>query len=152
MLEMEVELQLLFTSIFDKLPRSESGNVSTAFNMYAAIQRDCSKDMYPSNAFLCVILTCYSGVNTLHLFKRCSIKNNLLWLDGNYYVSLRELLTFLLGMNYEMDTISPLEDFTKITKKCPITRLTHTRRALIIIYGTQQNIQWKRTIEMRLGV
>jgi hypothetical protein len=43
MLEMEVELHLLLTSVFDRLIRSESNDVATVFEMHKRIQRDCAK-------------------------------------------------------------------------------------------------------------
>jgi hypothetical protein len=134
MLEMEVELQLLLTSIFDRLSGSETGDVTTVFNLYATIQRDFANDMYPSNTFQCLLPTCYSDVSTLYLQNRCSLKNNILCslvenVDRHAYVSLSELLTILLGMGYEMDIIRHWEDFQRITKTCPITGVAPRKRA-----------------------
>jgi hypothetical protein len=104
MLEMEAELHLLLTSVFDRRSRSESNDVATAFEMHERIQRDCSTKIYPNNTFHCVVPNSCNDVNGLYLKNEYEIKSDLpcptlYEVDYHAYVSIRELLTqILLGM------------------------------------------------------
>jgi hypothetical protein len=73
MLEMEVELHLLLTSVFDRLSRSESNDVATSFEIHERIQRDCATNIYPNNAFRCVLPNSRNHVNRLYLKNKCAI-------------------------------------------------------------------------------
>jgi hypothetical protein len=70
MLEMELELNLFLSSVFDRMSRSESNDVATAFEMHEIIQRDCTTTIYPNNALRCVLPNSLNDVNRLYLKKQ----------------------------------------------------------------------------------
>jgi hypothetical protein len=134
MLEMEVELHVLLTSVFDRLSRSESNNVATAFEMHERIQMDCATNIYPNTEFRCVLPNSLNDVNRFYLKNKYAITSNIPCptmheVDNHAYVLIQELLIILLGMGYELDCINPMEDFPEIRPKDPVSRIQKTRFA-----------------------
>jgi hypothetical protein len=73
-------------------------------------------------------------VNWLYLKNKYAIKSNLPCptiheVDNHAYVSIRELLTILLVIGYELDCINPIEDFLEICPEDPVSRIQKKRRA-----------------------
>jgi hypothetical protein len=143
MLEIEVELHLLITSIFDRLSRSESGDVATAFEMYERLKRDCAKNIYYNNSFRCVLPKALSDVKRLYLRNKYDISSNIPCptiheIDGRAYVSIRKLLAILLEIGKELDYIIPLKYFPEIHPYDPVSRLSHTHSTRKIILSCNE--------------
>jgi hypothetical protein len=134
MLEKEVELQLLLTSIFDRLSRSESDDVATAFEMYEGIQREYANKIYPNNAFQCVLPHSLNDVSRLYLKNKYARKSSppcvtIHKVDNHAYMAIQDLLTVLSEMGYKLDGISPIEDSPEIRPEDLVSRIPNTRRA-----------------------